>query len=134
MFREMEAAGQPEPKYRTVEYMVKATLWQHSMVSVSLKLDPIGGKLDPINADADPISADADPISANADQIQLQITKERVERYLEVFDRVIASKYVGSYNIEKSRNACWKVLLCLLEYKEASRSYISAKTGIYLLF
>lgn len=29
MFREMAAAGQPEPMYQAVEFMVRATIWQH---------------------------------------------------------------------------------------------------------
>ena len=32
MFREMAAAGQPEPRYQAVEFMVKATIWQHEVV------------------------------------------------------------------------------------------------------
>lgn len=32
MFREMAAAGQPEPRYQAVEFMVRATIWQHEVV------------------------------------------------------------------------------------------------------
>lgn len=121
MFREMEAAGQPEPRYQAVEFMVRASIWQHEVVNsdqVAVKSAPDNSKFDPVDMKSDQVGSNFDP--------------DLVERYLKCFDQHIAPRYRYSASREAARNNSWQVLMCIKEDEHVSRDAMVQRTGIKL--
>lgn len=125
MFREMEAAGQPEPKYQAVEFMVKATIWQHDVIQKGFP-DNEANKSDQVETNFDPIKDKFDQVETNFDQI----TDVFVRHFLEKFNSDIAPLYKYVSAREQARNNCWKVIMCIRSDENISHGELSKKTGI----
>lgn len=70
MFREMEAAGQPEPRFQVVEFMVRSSIWQHEVVTANSKFARVDTKSDQVS-----------------DQVRSIFDPDWVESYLNYFDK-----------------------------------------------
>ena len=104
MFREMAAADQPEPRCQAVEYIVRATIWQHKVVGKNYS-NQVAGKFD-------------------------QVPEVMAKDFLAKFDAVIAPKYRYASAREQARNNCWKVLMCIMENENVLREGLCNTTGI----
>ena len=111
MFREMAAAGQPEPRYQAVEFMVRASIWQHEVVN------------------SDQVDLNSDP---RFDPVSVVLTQDLTKKYLVLFDEKIAQKYKLAAPREAARNNCWQVLMCIKQDEHVSRDVMVQRTGIKL--
>jgi len=125
MFREMEAAGQPDPRYKTVEFMVKASIWQHEVMD-KVNFDRVGTDSDRVGTDSDPVSDSFDPVDPNSDPVSEVMVKE----FLRKFDAEIASQYKMVSARDKAKNACWDIVKCILKDDTVSKDGMSRQTGI----
>ena len=111
MFREMAAAGQPEPRYQAMEFMVRASIWQHEVVN------------------SDQVDLNSDP---RFDPVSVVLTQDLTKKYLVLFDEKIAQKYKLAAPREAARNNCWQVLMCIKQDEHVSRDVMVQRTGIKL--
>ncbi|MCQ2344399.1 MAG: putative DNA binding domain-containing protein [Paludibacteraceae bacterium] len=139
MFREMKIAGQPEPIYQTIEFMVKATIRQHDVIEKGFfnheasNFGQIETKSDQIKSNFDQVETKSDQIKNNFDQVETksdQITDDMVREFLEKFNSDIAPLYKYASAREQARNNCWKVMVCIRADRNVSHSELSKKTGI----